>query len=65
MKSPDLERLPSRQARTVGNRVRHVASWLVRRRRIMAHQFLRGLSYGAGTSLVAFLAWWLRARYGG
>jgi hypothetical protein len=45
--------------------MRRMASWSARRRGIVAHQFLRGVSYGAGTSVVAVVVWWFRARHGG
>ena len=65
MNFPNPARPLSHLARVVGDTMRRMASWSARRRRIMAHQFLRGISYGAGTSVVAFIVWWLRARYGG
>ncbi|MGW7356110.1 hypothetical protein ACWGI0_05375 [Streptomyces sp. NPDC054802] len=65
MKLPDLTRQLSRPARAAGDRMRRMASWSARRGGIVAHPFLRGVSYGAGTSVVAFVVWWFRARHGG
>ncbi|TDC77654.1 hypothetical protein [Streptomyces hainanensis] len=48
-------------------RVRSAASgtsrWLARRRAIAAHQFLRGASYAAGTTVVGLLVVWFQARH--
>ncbi|WP_432085581.1 MULTISPECIES: hypothetical protein [unclassified Streptomyces] len=65
MKLSDLVRPLSRTAGAVGDRVRRTTARSARNRRLMTHQFLRGVSYGAGTSVATFVVWWLRARYGG
>ena len=44
--------------------VRRPAGWLNRRRAVVAHQFLRGASYAAGTTVVGLAAWWIQSRYG-
>ncbi|MFD0269405.1 hypothetical protein ACFVGY_22975 [Streptomyces sp. NPDC127106] len=56
---------PARGYRTSRDRVRRLAAWAARRRRMAAHQFVRGASYGAGTTVITLAAWWFRARYGG
>lgn len=43
---------------------RRPAGWLRRRRSVVAHQFLRGASYAAGTTVVGLAAWWVKSRYG-
>ncbi|MFD7626486.1 hypothetical protein ACFV7Q_10635 [Streptomyces sp. NPDC059851] len=57
--------LPVRGYRASRARARRLASWAARRRRVAAHQFLRGASYGAGTTVITLVVWWFRARYGG
>ncbi|HZG02367.1 MAG TPA: hypothetical protein VE546_02115 [Streptomyces sp.] len=62
--------LPGRDRRwrptAVGRRcrraVRGSARWAVRRRGIMADQFLRGACYGAGATAVSLLTLWAQTR---
>ncbi|MGR4880933.1 hypothetical protein ACIPUC_16225 [Streptomyces sp. LARHCF249] len=60
-----LSRFLSGPVRACRQGARRTSAWAVRRRGVVAHQFLRGASYGAGTTVVGLAAWWFRARYGG
>ena len=42
--------------------VRRTGRWVSRRRRAAADQFLRGVSYGAGTTVTSLFVVWVQTR---
>lgn len=57
--NPD-ETTGTEPARTPGTR--RIGRWITRRRKTIAFQFVRGVSYGAGAGAVGLIIWWIETR---